>query len=315
MNHHRKLTMALLGLGALGLAAGHATVAKADPGAATFVASALVGVVQAYVTHYDDTLLDVARASGLGYTEMVVANPEVDPWLPGEGTEVVLPTGHLLPDGAREGILINLGDHRLYFFPGKGEPVLSYPIGVGREGWATPIGRTTILRKKKDPSWYPPPSVRAEKPELPSVVPPGPENPLGGHAMYLGFESYLLHGTNSPWGVGRRVSHGCIRLYPEDIADLFERVAIGTPVEIVDQTVKFAWIEGELFMEAHPETTQIAAIEETGAYDRAPVDEIGEAFTAALLGRAGEAVDRLDWDQIKRTLGARSGLPVRITQP
>jgi L,D-transpeptidase ErfK/SrfK len=303
------------GLCAVALGVSLAVPASADPGPADIAASGLVGAVNTYTTHYDDTLLDVARASGLGYTEMVVANPGVDPWLPGEGTEVVLPTGHLLPDGAREGILINLGDHRLYFFPGKGQPVLSYPIGVGREGWATPIGRTTIVRKQKDPTWYPPPSVQAEKPELPKVVPPGPDNPLGRHAMYLGFENYLLHGTNRPWGVGRRVSHGCIRLYPEDIADLFERVAIGTPVEIVDQTVKLAWLDGELFMEAHPETTQIAQIEESGSYDRTPVDEIGEAYADMLRSQAGDAIDRLDWDAIKKELGARSGIPTRITLP
>ncbi len=297
------------------LAVASAMPAMADPGPADIAASALVGTVSAYTTRYDDTLLDVARASGLGYTEMIVANPGVDPWLPGEGTEVVLPTGHLLPDGAREGVLINLGDHRLYFFPGKGQPALSYPIGVGREGWATPLGQTTVLRKRKDPTWYPPPSVQAEKPDLPKVVPPGPDNPLGRHALYLGFESYLLHGTNRPWGVGRRVSHGCIRLYPEDIADLFKRVAVGTPVEIVDQTVKLAWIEGELYLEAHPETAQIAQMEESGVYDRTPVDEIGDAFMNILRDRAGAAVDRLDWDRIREELGARSGIPVRVTLP
>lgn len=303
------------GLYALAFGLSLAAPAAADPGPADIAASALVGTVGTYTTRYDDTLLDVARASGLGYTEMVVANPGVDPWLPGEGTEVVLPTSHLLPDGAREGILINLGDQRLYFFPGGGQPMVSYPIGIGREGWTTPLGRTTIVRKQKDPTWYPPPSVLAEKPELPKVVPPGPDNPLGRHALYLGFESYLLHGTNRPWGVGRRVSHGCIRLYPEDIADLFERVPLGTPVEIVNQTVKLAWIDGELYIEAHPEPTQIAQIEETGSYDRAPVDEIGETFVELLNSRAGEAFDRLDWDAIKRELGARSGIPTRITVP
>ena len=299
------------GLVALAFAAGLAVPAAA----ADLGVSALIGAVRTYTAHEADTLLDVARESGLGYTEIIVANPDVDPWLPGEGTEVVLPTGHLLPDGVREGILINLGDHRLYYFSDQSQTVLSYPIGVGREGWHTPLGHTTIVRKQKDPTWFPPPAVQAEQPDLPKAVPPGPDNPLGGHAMYLGFESFLLHGTNRPWGVGRRVSHGCIRLYPEDIADLFERIALGTPVEIVDQRIKLAWIDGTLVMQAHPEEVQIAQIEETGAFDRAPVEQIDDAFMALLRRQAGDAFDRLDWDTIRRALGARSGIPTPITPP
>ncbi len=292
----------------LAMALGAGSTAAAD-----LSVSALVGAVRTTITHKDDTLLDIARASGLGYTEMVVANPSVDPWLPGEGTEIVLPTGHLLPEGARAGILINLGDHRLYYFQGEGKEVLSYPIGVGREGWGTPLGRTTIVRKQKNPTWFPPPAVQAEQPDLPKAVPPGPDNPLGGHALYLGFQSYLLHGTNRPWGVGRRVSHGCIRLYPEDIADLFERIAIGTPVAIVDQRIKLAWINGTLFLEAHPETVQIAQIEESGTFDRAPVNEVDAAFMDYLRNQAGQAFDRLDWDVIRTEIGARSGIPTPIT--
>lgn len=275
----------------------------------------LVGRVAHHETRHSDTLLDVARANGLGYIEMIVANPGVDPWLPGEGTEVMLPTAHLLPVGARQGILINLGDQRLYFFPGGGEPAVSYPIGIGREGWSTPLGRTTVVRKQEKPTWYPPDSVRAEKPELPEAVPPGPANPLGDYALYLGWPSYLVHGTNRPWGVGRRVSHGCIRLYPEDIADLFGRVPIGTPVEVVDQPVKFAWLAGELYMEAHPEPAQIAALEATGRFDPAPLAELDTPWLTLLAEKAGNDLGRLDWELIKRELGARRGLPVRITKP
>jgi L,D-transpeptidase ErfK/SrfK len=272
----------------------------------------MVGTVQSFTTHYADTLLDIARANGLGYTELVAANPEVDPWLPGEGTPIVLPTGHLLPKAAHRGIVINLGDHRLYFFPADGTAPRSYAIGVGKEGWTTPLGHTSVVRKMRNPTWYPGPQVRAEKPELPSVVPPGPENPLGNHALYLGFEGYLLHGTNRPWGVGRRVSHGCIRLYPEGIADLFEQVPVGTPVEVVNQTVKLGWVQEVLYLEAHPEVVQIAALEESGTLAPPALGGIDLDTLERLRETAGPAFDSLDWAAIRDALRTRRGIPVPI---
>jgi L,D-transpeptidase ErfK/SrfK len=277
-------------------------------------ANEMIGAVSSYTTHYEDTLLDIARANRLGYTEIVAANPDVDPWLPGEGTKIVLPTGHLLPNSGRTGIVINLGDHRLYYFGDGTTPVLSYPIGVGKEGWTTPLGRTTIVRKQENPSWYPGPAVRAEKPDLPDVVVPGPDNPLGTRAMYLGWDGYLVHGTNAPWGVGRRVSHGCIRLYPEDIVDLFERVAIGMPVEVVNQTIKLGWVDGELYLEAHPESWQVSELMAKGAYQPdASTVEVDATLEAEFRAIAGEAYEDLDWDTIKRELMLRSGVPVRIS--
>lgn len=287
--------------------------ARADD-APLLTTSAIVGDVRAYATRYEDTLLDVARDNGLGYTEMIAANPAVDPWLPGEGTPVVLPTGHLLPNAPQRGVIINLGDQRLYFFPGKGELPITAPIGTGREGWSTPLGQTRVVRKQHRPSWYPGPAVRAEQPDLPSVVPPGPANPLGEYAIYLGFPGYLVHGTNRPWGVGRRVSHGCIRLYPEDIAYLFGKIRIGTPVLIIDQKVKAGWVEGVLYLEAHPEAAQIAALEETRKLGLATADPIDDATMELIRVTAGDAFAWIDWPAVKETLATRPGIPVAIAR-
>jgi L,D-transpeptidase ErfK/SrfK len=201
----------------------------------------IVGKLGVVVTRKDDTLLDIARQHGLGYNEITAANPGVDPWVPGESTEVVLPTAFMLPPGPREGMVINLAQMRLFYFPPPrpGEParVITHPIGIGVDIAPTPLGATRIVRKAVDPTWYPPDSIRerhAEEGEiLPAVVPPGPDNPLGGYALYLGLPGYLIHGTNRPWGIGMRVSNGCIRLYPEDIEALFAQVPIDTRVRIV----------------------------------------------------------------------------------
>ena len=192
----------------------------------------VVGALQATIAREEDTLSDIARRFNLGYDEVVNANPGVDPWLPGAGRRIVLPTQFVLPDAPHDGIVVNLAALRLYYFPkaAKNEPrqVMTYPIGVGMVGWATPTGTTKIVSKRTDPFWTPPASVRkehaAEGDILPARVPPGPDNPLGAFAMNLGWPSYLMHGTNKPAGVGMRASHGCIRLYPEDIATLFQDI-------------------------------------------------------------------------------------------
>ncbi len=207
----------------------------------------------------EDTLLDIARRFDLGYSEIVSANPGVDVWLPGAGQRVVVPNRFILPDASRQGIVINLAEMRLYYYPkpekGRVQQVITHPLGIGREGWETPLGRTKIIQKKKDPTWTPPASILAEHlaegDPLPKVVPAGPENPLGAFAMRLGMPGYLLHGTNKPYGVGLRVSHGCIRLFPEDIEHLFGKVDVNTPVEIIHQPYKAASQNGVLFIETH----------------------------------------------------------------
>ena len=219
----------------------------------------VIGALTTVQARHDDTLLDIARRHGLGYEDIVRANPDVDTWLPGEGTDVVLPTRYVLPPGPRHGVILNLAEYRLYYFPqpAAGEPavVMTYPISIGRMDWATPLGRTSVVAKARNPSWYVPDSIRAEHAAagdpLPRIVPPGPDNPLGKHAMRLGLPGYLIHGTNRPAGVGMRVTHGCIRMFPEDIGFLFEKLPLKTPVRIINEPVKVGWAGEELFVEVH----------------------------------------------------------------
>ena len=302
--------IAALGAASLVFAAAGGSAARAS--AAEAPADDMIGALQQVVTAYEDTLLDLARANGLGYVEMVAANPGVDPWVPGESTPVVLPTAHILPDAERQGLVVNLAEHRLYYFGGPGTEPATFPLGVGKEGWSTPLGRTEIVRKKERPIWYPPDSIRAEKPSLPKAVPPGPANPLGSHALYFGWPTYLIHGTNRPWGIGRQVSHGCIRLYPEDIARLFEIVPIGTPVQVIYQPVKVGWSDGELYVEAHPEAIQADELERTGRIDSLGAESVSDALYR-IKTSVGAAENRLDWRAIRNALDERSGVPVRIT--
>ena len=272
----------------------------------------MIGALRHIVADYEDTLLDLARANGLGYVEMIAANRGIDPWVPGEDTPIVLPTAHVLPDADREGLIVNLAEHRLYYFGAEGTEPTTFPLGVGREGWATPLGTTEIVRKKEGPTWYPPDSIRAEKPDLPKVVPPGPNNPLGSHALYFDWPLYLIHGTNMPWGVGRRVSHGCIRLYPEDIAQLFELVPVGTPVQVISQAVKIGWHDGDLYVEAHPEAEQVDELERTGQIKSVDARSRADALYR-IKAQAGADQDRLDWHLIRGALKERSGVPVQVT--
>jgi L,D-transpeptidase ErfK/SrfK len=219
----------------------------------------VIGVLQSVTTSKEDTLSDIARRFDVGYEEIVRANPGVDPWLPGADRQIIVPTQFVLPDAPHEGIVINIAAMRLYYFPprkpGQKQLVYTHPIGIGKVGWATPEGTTRILRRQKDPIWRPPVSVIKEHREngddLAAVVGPGPDNPLGRHAFYLGWPGYLIHGTNKPAGVGLRSSHGCIRLYPEDIAFLYDRIPIGTNVHVVNQPFVFGWSSDKLYMQAY----------------------------------------------------------------
>lgn len=218
---------------------------------------------------HEDTLLDIGRHFDLGYSDIVDANPNLDPWIPGEDKPVVVPTRFILPNEPHKGIVINLAEMRLYYYPkhakNKPQQVITHPIGIGREGWATPLGKAKIIQKKKDPTWTPPASIHAEHIEkgdpLPKVVPAGPDNPLGAYAMRLSIPGYLLHGTNRPFGVGLRVSHGCIRLYPEDIKHLFGITALNTPVDIIYKPYKAALMNGKMYLEAHKPQNDIDEFE------------------------------------------------------
>lgn len=271
----------------------------------------LVGDVQVLFARYENTLTLIAREYDVGYEELRLANPGVDAWLPGEGTPVYLPTLKVLPDAPRQGVVLNLPSMRLWFFSaaaaeGAVRSVTTHPIGIGREGWSTPTGQAVVTTKARDPVWYPPASVRAEHAELgdplPSVVPAGPDNPLGKFALALSLPGYLIHGTNKPAGVGMRVSHGCIRLYPEDIEALFDRVARGTPVMIVNQPILAGWRDAELYLEVYPQLAE-------GELDVAR--ETRKALDAA-LARAGRTDAEIDWDIVRRVVEEKRGMPFPI---
>jgi L,D-transpeptidase ErfK/SrfK len=221
--------------------------------------SDLVGYVQKTIVGKDDTLPDIARRFDVGYEEMLTANPGVDPWLPGVGREVVVPTQFILPAAPHEGVVVNVAEMRIFYYPPhkKNEPatVYTHPIGIGKVGWKTPEGSTKIVSRQKDPVWVVPKSVRDEHAEdgeqLPAQVAAGPDNPLGQYAFRLGWPSYLIHGTNKPYGVGMRSSHGCMRLYPEDIAEFFDLIPLGTKVAVVNQPYLFGWRDGTLYLQAY----------------------------------------------------------------
>jgi len=212
----------------------------------------------------DETLLDVARRFLLGQTEIVRLNPNVDRWLVKKGVMVRIPNRRILPDTPHDGITLNLPEFRMYYYPrdqeeGSPQLVMSYAHGVGRQDWKTPLGKTSVVRKVKDPSWRPPESIRKEHAAdgdiLPTVVPPGPHNPLGAYALNLAIRGYLIHGTDIDkiFGIGMQITHGCIRMYPEDIEELYNSVNVGTPVYIVKQPIKVGWLNNVLYIEAHPD--------------------------------------------------------------
>ena len=220
----------------------------------------VIGSIKIIYADERDTLLDIGRNHGFGYQDMKLANVNVDTWLPDDGQEVVLPSQFILPVASMDGIVLNVPEMRLYYYPpkekGKLQEVFTYPLGVGREGWNTPYIKTIIVEKKVNPNWYPPKSILKEHEEagdpLPKIVKPGPENPLGNYAMRLGRRDYLIHGTNKPNGIGMRISHGCIRLYPEDIKELFSKVSLKTPVNIINQPYKIGVKNDVIYLEAHP---------------------------------------------------------------
>ena len=277
----------------------------------------VIGELQQTTVGKDDTLTDIARRFNLGYEELLRANPGVDPWLPGVGRSVVLPTRFVLPDAPHAGVVINIAAMRLFYFPphkaGEPQVVYTHPIGIGKVGWATPEGTTRIVRRQKDPTWHPPISVIKEHKEngdvLPTVVGPGPDNPLGNRAFYLAWPGYLIHGTNKPAGVGLRSSHGCIRLFPEDIDELFDKVPVGTQVHVVNQPYVFGWDDaGQLVMQSY------GSLED----DRRDWKKARAALLSRSLGKSvqkelkkrGESVD---WDLVMQMAHSPRGLVVPVT--
>ena len=295
----------------------------------------VIGAIGSVTARHEDTLVDIARRHGLGYQDIVRANPDVHVWVPGEGTEVILPTRFVLPPGPREGVILNLAEYRMYYFPKpkEGEPayVLTYPISIGRMDWETPLGMTQVVSKARDPAWYPPQSVReehaADGDPLPGVVPPGPDNPLGSRAMRLGLPGYLIHGTNRPAGVGMRVTHGCIRMFPEDIEFLFEQVDVRTSVRIINSPVKLGWEGDRLVLEVHPvletatpkldgfaeemlEKMDVSenSVELLPETTKNPLTMVTEQFIAATTERSGQ----LDWRIVEGLVDRSNGIPAVV---
>ncbi len=330
------MRLALIVTPSVALAAPYTVPANGDVVGAAVVVSATA----------EETLLDIGRRFDLGYHEMQRANPNVDLWVPEDGARVRLPLQFVLPDTPRRGVVLNLPEYRLYYFERRGDGTLvtTHPISIGRMDWETPLGVTSVVAKAKNPAWYPPQSVKeehaADGDPLPNVVPPGPDNPLGPRALRLGLPGYLIHGTNRPAGVGMRVTHGCLRLYPEDVEALYERVSVGTPVRIVNQPVKAGWYGAELLLEVHPQLSEAqpeAAVDNDGkvavlaaaepdtktqadAADEAvpelaldaPAESLLTAATRALVAATTERPADIDWTAVDAAVAAASGEAVVV---
>lgn len=268
-----------------------------------------VGKMEVYRAKYEDTLVHLARKHNLGFVEMRAANPKLDPWIPGDGARVILPTQSLLPDAPRSGIVINLPEMKLYLYKAAGIAPLVYPISPGREGLNTPVGTTTITDKRANPTWTPTARMLKEDPTLKPFYPPGPDNPLGTHALYLGFPEMRIHGTNKPYAIGRRASSGCIRMYPEGIKDIYARVPVGTKVVVVDQPVKVGWIEDKMYVEVSPTQEQSLHVENMGDFKSY---EITAADMKRITSKAGSLADRIDWEAVRKAVREHRGYPVPV---
>lgn len=258
----------------------------------------VVGFVEHETVAGGDSLIEMARRHGLGFGEITAANPGLDPFVPGEGARVTLPKEWIVPPLAPDTLVVNLSEMRLYYlFASRGTRlVVTFPIGIGVSASTTPTGRYRVVAKKTHPTWWVPPSILREEPGHPRSVPPGPDNPLGTHALRLSRGNILIHGTNEPFGVGRKVSHGCIRLYPEDIPVLYRLVKVGTPVEVVRLPVKVGLSGGRVFVEVHPD-------EEAG---------VGYLETATRLLAGRGLLGRVDAARLSAAVRERSGAPVDV---
>jgi L,D-transpeptidase ErfK/SrfK len=265
----------------------------------------VVGQLAAVKIKDGDSLADVARHFGLGLEGIGEANPDLDLWAPQPGSRVILPMQFIVPNAPRKGIVVNLAAMRLFYFPKKkGGEVVTYPVGIGREGRSTPTGEMLIERKTKHPTWHVPESIRRDHEKkgdpLPAVVSPGPDNPLGDYAMYLSRPSYLIHGTNKPYGIGLRASNGCVRLYPEDIETLYREVPVKTPVRIVNQPYLMGWRDGELYLEAHQPHEELNA------------KQLKKELIAALKKIEKKQGRKLDWSRVEQIVSEARGIPVPV---
>ena len=270
----------------------------------------IVGQLQYVHARKSDTLVDIARRFDVGFNEITSVNPAIDPWLPRKGALVVIPSRFVLPQKPWRGIIINLAEMRLYYFPEPqqaGEPrqVYTFPLGIGRSSWPTPEGTYHVVEKIKDPVWTVPASVlreaAAEGVSMPTQVPPGDDNPLGQYALVLNEKGYLIHGTNKPFGIGRRVSHGCLRLYPEDIAQLVQKVPRGTPVRIEKAPVKFGKYHGVLYVESNV------------ADARQPRNHLSTANINQMVAMTATTLTKQEWDRVAHSLEQSLSIPIPVT--
>jgi len=269
----------------------------------------MVGTLAAVETRQNDTLSDIARHYGLGFNDITIANTGIKPWAPKPGSRVLLPLAFILPDAPHKDIVLNLANMRLFYYPKKeAAKAYTYPVGIGRQGWSSPIGVTSIVEKQANPVWHVPPSIQREHAEkgdiLPAAVRSGPDNPLGYFAMRLGFPSYLIHGTNKPYGIGMQISHGCIQLYPEDIETLFNKVSVGTKVRIVHQPYLAAWRQDELYIEAHEPLDKWASSK----------TKLKKQFLKQLKTQSAEKKADIDWERVEQVIALADGIPTPVSK-
>jgi L,D-transpeptidase ErfK/SrfK len=267
----------------------------------------MVGTIAAIDTRENDALPDIARHFGLGYNDISIANSTVPPWTPAPGSRVLLPLQFIVPDSPHKGIALNLANMRLFYYPKKQpDKVYTYPVGIGRQGWNTPMGLTSIVAKDANPSWHVPESIHREHAEkgdsLPTVVGAGPDNPLGLYAMRLGVPGYLIHGTNKPYGIGMQISHGCVQLYPEDIEVLFKKATVGMPVRIIHQPYLTAWHQDMLYLEAHEPLPKWA--KDKGKLKKQVIKQLHEVSAQKSVA--------VDWEKVERILQRSDGIPTPI---
>lgn len=263
----------------------------------------IIGFVRSHVVLEDESLFEIARDHDVGVNAITEANPDLDPFVPGTGALATVPTAWILPEAASPGsVVVNLSELRLYYFSPVDRAgtrwVVTFPLGIGSEGKETPLGNFSVIARRTNPSWHVPPSIRREDPDLPDEVPAGPDNPLGTHALRLSAPGVLIHGTNKPWGVGQKASHGCLRLYPEDIPWLYRLVRVGTPVRVIREPVKVGQHDGHVYVEVH-------------ADELVQTDLL--AATNRLLGERG-LLETTDPEKVAQAVEAKRGFPVDVTR-
>jgi len=270
----------------------------------------VVGKVQWTQSLPGDTFTTVGRRYDIGYYQMVEANPGINPALPHPGTLLVIPTEFIIPNVPHTGVVVSLAELRVYYFPAGKHEVMTYPVGIGREGWSTPVGQTAIMQKVKNPTWVVPADIMKWRFEnggvkLPQRVGPGPANPLGGYALYLGagYPGYRIHGTNDPASIGRRSSAGCIHLWPEDIEELFSNVTVGTSVRVVNDPYKAGWLNNQVYLESH---TPLEEQQKVYAQTLSPMRFDVEAIIQH------RPVD-INWDRAKEVARQQNGIPQVIS--